>query len=505
MDAMRVSSLVCALVMVSGGSLALTRSAGADPVDVRATYREAQKLAAVDDNDKALAVINEGLAIAPKDLQLLELEGNVLLKLRDYEGALAAYQAYIDAGATGANRRTAQRIVSSLGVVKSTGVAITVANGPASIYFDSKSLGVLCVADPECKKGIVPGDYKVIAERAGFEKWTGRIAVTAKHVAKLAITLVEKPSVVTVEVAPPGAVITIDGKPVTGAAPLSLPGGEHTLGVELAGFASEHRAFVAHEGQPVAIALALVPAVPITTSTPAELTLDGAKLVVEHGAAPLATGEHVLVAHADGFHDARVTVPATRGADYKIALELAPIGALVDVAGAPAGTAVLVDGKVLATTPLAAPLELPAGTHEIELHPHGFLPWRERRAFPGNQPAHLRLAKLRPESKKHTYMAAGGTAVALALGGLTGAAALHERDRFDARAASPGVTATDAQLHDLRASGDRYAILADVAFGLGIVGVVATTYLWTHEGRGESEGSVHFGVGVGTAMLSGRF
>ncbi len=496
---------------MSGVGGGLTRGAAADPgdvhdvLDVRATYREAQKLAAVDDNDKALVLIDQGLATAPKDLQLLELEGTVRLKLRDYEGALSAYQAYIDAGATGANRRTAQRIVASLGVVRSTGVDIAVTNGPASIYFDSKSLGVLCVAEPECKKGIVPGDYKVIAERAGFEKWTGRIAVTAKHVAKLAITLVEKPSAVTIAVAQPGAVVTVDGKSITGPAALSLPGGDHQLAVELAGFATEHRTFAAHEGQPVALAITLVPVVPIRTSTPAELTLDGARLVVEQGAAPLPPGEHVLVAHADGFHDARVTVPATRDADYRIALELAPIGALVDVAGAPAGTAVMVDGKVLATTPLAAPLEVPAGTHEVELHPRGFLPWRERRAFPGNQPAHLRLAKLRPESKKHTYMTAGGTVLALALGGLTGAAALHERDLFAARAASPGVTAGDPQLHAFHDRGDRYAILADAAFGLGIVGIAATTYLWTHEGRGESEGSVHFGVGVGTAMLSGRF
>ena len=165
----------------------------------------------------------------------------------------------------------------------------------------------------------------------------------------------------------------------------------------------------------------------------------------------------------------------------------------------------MVDGKVLATTPLAAPLELPAGTHEVELHPHGFLPWRERRAFSGNQPAHLRISRLRPDSKKHTYMAAAGTGIALALGGLTGSQALHKRDLFDARAASPGVTASDSELQALRDSGNRYAILSDVAFGLGIVGLAATTYLWAHEGRGESEGSVQIGIGVGTAMLSGRF
>ena len=48
-------------------------------------------------------------------------------------------------------------------------------------------------------------------------------------------------------------------------------------------------------------------------------------------------------------------------------------------------------------------------------------------------------------------------------------------------------------------------IAADVGLGLGIAGLAATTYLWTHDGRGESEGSIRIGVGPGVAMLSGRF
>ena len=406
--AMRATAIVCALAIARVGS---AHADAGDAGDPHAMYREAAKLAADDDNDKALALIKQALAIAPKDLQLLELEGSVLLKMRDYEGALAGYQAYIDAGAAGANRRTAQRIVASLVVVKSTFVDITVSNGPASIYFDSKSQGVLCVAQPACKKGVLPGDYKVIAERAGFERWTGHVSITAKHTTPLAVTMVEKPSAVTVTVAQAGATISIDGKPVTG--PTTLPGGDHQLVVELAHFATTRRAFAAHEGAPVALDIALVPLVPIAVSAPAELTLDGAKLEVEQGAVALPPGEHVIVAHADGFHDARVTVPAERVADYKIALALAPIGAMVDVAGAPAGADVVVDGKSIATTPLPALLELLPGTHEVELRAKGFLPYRDRRAYPANQPVHLRISKLRPDSRKRTYLVATGTGAAL--------------------------------------------------------------------------------------------
>jgi len=137
-------------------------------VDPREKYKVAAKLDEDGDAEKALAVIDEGLASAPKDLPLLGLKGTVLLKLRDYSGALAAYQAYLDAGAAGANRREALKIVRDLSAVRSTFLEITVANGPAAIYLDSRAQGVFCNAAPSCNRPVLPGDYKVIAERPGF-------------------------------------------------------------------------------------------------------------------------------------------------------------------------------------------------------------------------------------------------------------------------------------------------------------------------------------------------
>ena len=497
MGEMRWIGITCACALAFAGV------ARANPGDARDKYREAVQLAASDDNEKALALVTEALGLAPKDLQLLQLQGTLLLKMRDYEGALTAYQSYIDAGATGANRRTAQKIVASLGVVKSTFIDLTVTSGPAQVYLDSKTAGVFCVADPGCKRGVLPGDYKVIVERAGFDRWTKRITVDAGHVAKVAVALAEKPSEVTVHVAQDGAQIAIDGKPVTGS--VTLAGGDHELVVELARFATERRTIAAHEGKPVAVDVSLTALVPIAMTTPAELALDGAKLAVVDGAVALPAGAHVLVAHADGFHDAKLDVPAERGADYKIAIELRPIGALVDVAGAPAGTALVVDGKAIATTPLAAPLELAAGTHEVELRASGYLPYHDRRAFPANQAVHLRLSHLRPDTRRNTYLAAAGTGAALVLGGVTSWLALDRGNQFDARAKLAGVTSSDPDLLSLKSSGEHYALAADVGFGLAIAGIAVTTYLFRHEGRGESEGSIQIGIGAGTAMLSGRF
>src|SRR6187401_1887051 len=104
MQALLRTWIVCVGVAFTGIALAAPR------VDVREQFKRAAQLEQDGEYEKALELIVQGLAAAPKDLKLLGLKGAVLIKLRDYAGALAAYRAYLDAGATGANRREAQKI-----------------------------------------------------------------------------------------------------------------------------------------------------------------------------------------------------------------------------------------------------------------------------------------------------------------------------------------------------------------------------------------------------------
>ena len=122
----------------------------------------------------------------------------MLLKLRDYADAFAAYQAYLAAGAQGANRREALKIVHTRRAARSTFLEIEIENGPGTIYLDSKTHGALCSAAPSCKKAMLPGTYKVIAERSGYERWTGRVTVENGKITKTSVTFSEKPSLVTV-------------------------------------------------------------------------------------------------------------------------------------------------------------------------------------------------------------------------------------------------------------------------------------------------------------------
>lgn len=296
----------------------------ADPrSSARDDYQRAVSLEERGDYEDALVSIERGLATASGDLRirLLGVKGAVLLKLRDYAAALAAYQAYLDAGATGASRREAQRIVRSLGAVTSTFVDIAIANGPATVYLDSKSLGVFCTAAPACRRAILPGRYTLIAERRGFERSSTTLSVENGRTAAVTIALVESPSSLSLRIIPPGAVVMIDE--TASDAPTSVAAGVHRITVSLAGYVTETREITAHEGAPVQLELELVPLVPLRIVPPsARVTLDGKPAAIDGGSIAVPPGRHALVARAPGYRDQRIDIPAQRASDYRLVVEL---------------------------------------------------------------------------------------------------------------------------------------------------------------------------------------
>ncbi|HWU89253.1 MAG TPA: PEGA domain-containing protein, partial [Kofleriaceae bacterium] len=315
--------IVCAGIVCTGVAAAAPKGNGpaAPKVSAQAQYKAAATQYSNGNYPKALELIEQGLAVAPQDLKLLGLKGSVLLELRDYPGALAAYQAYLKAGPTGANQREAQKIVNNLLAVESTFLDLSLANGPGDVYLDSKTLGVFCRAAPACHQAVLPGEYKVIVERPGFERWTSQVKIEGGNTTKLAVTLVEKPSLLTVRAAPPGARITVDDAAFE--APAKVAAGPHRVVVSLAGHAEERREAVAREGKPIELDIALVPFVPIQVEPAgAELLLGGKPVAIQDGGIPLPPGAHKLVARAPGFQERQIDVPAERGADYKLEVTL---------------------------------------------------------------------------------------------------------------------------------------------------------------------------------------
>jgi hypothetical protein len=421
MTSMRV--LICTWIVCVG--VAWTGVALAAPSgDAREKYRLAVKLDDSGEPEKALAVIEEGLAIAPKDLALLGFKGRVLLKLRDYTGTLAAYEAYLDAGVQGANRRAAQKIVNDFDAVRSTFLEVTLAGGSAPIYLDSKTQGAFCTAAPSCNKAILPGGYKVIVERAGFERWTDNVTVERGKTAKLTITLVEKPSLLTVRVAQPGARVTVDDAAID--APAKVAAGTHQVVVSLAGHADARLEVTTHEGKPVELDVALTPLVAVRVEPAgAQLMLDGKPVVIADGSIAVPPGAHALVAHAQGFADHRVEIPAERAPDYQLAIELLRVRVVV-VPPAPSRftgrrkIAVAVGGVGLAALAGGVVLGLQSGNLDHDAYtlcPSPSAPCSgAREANDLNQRGRSRALEA-----NIAYGAAGGAAIAAAVLWLTGA------------------------------------------------------------------------------------
>jgi len=472
--------------------------ASAAPGDeAKEKYKAAAKLAADDDNEAALKLVDEGLALEPKDLPLLQLRGTLLLKTRDYAGALVAYQAYLDAGAKGANKREALKILKSLAPVKTTFIDLK-ANTDAAIYLDTKSAGVFCTSP--CNRALLPGDYKVIAERAGFDRYTGRVTVAKDTTTKLELALVEQPSPLSLRITPDGATVTIDGAPAS----TSLAPGTHEVAVSLAGHAATKRQITAHEGKPVEVEIALIPLIPVAlTPADATLTLDGTAITLEAGGLAVPLGQHVLVAKAKGFHDSTIEIGADR--PTRLDITLPTVGTLVELAGAPSGSTVYVDDKQVATTPLATPHEVPVGRHTVEVKMSGYRPYRTSAAFEQDSHAKLRIGKLRPDNRRRTIIAGAAAGGAVIAGTVFSVLALGKEDDFNARAGLAGVDTNDSMLSDARSAGDRYSLLADVSFGVAIAGAAVATWFFLHEGRGESDGSLQLGVGPTGAVAFGRF
>src|SRR5262249_19394808 len=162
-------------------------------------------------------------------------------------------------------------------------------------------------AAPPCNKPVLPVQYKVIVERPGFERWTGQITVVNGETAKLAVSLVEKPSRLTVRVAQPGARIVVDDAGYD--APTTGPAGAHRVPVSPAGHVTTRLPAMAHEGKPIDLEVALTPLVPVQLSPPgARLALDGKAIQLEDGGIEVPPGAHALVARAPGFSDRRVEI-----------------------------------------------------------------------------------------------------------------------------------------------------------------------------------------------------
>jgi len=137
-------------------------------------------------------------------------------------------------------------------------------------------------------------------------------------------------SQVTLDVAPAGAQIALDGHPL-GTAPLAAPvqvaAGSHTVDVALDGYSSVHREISVAAATPLTVSVALtavrkVGTVHVTTVPQGAIVVDGKPLGLGDVRAQLEAGGHTLDVSAPGFEHHREELMLGADQDRLIAVQL---------------------------------------------------------------------------------------------------------------------------------------------------------------------------------------
>ncbi len=348
--------LITALAWITLWSLA-TGSAQANQAkesNANVYLRQANKHVDAGVYERAFVVLAQGLAMHPREPRLLQLRASLLLETRDFEAALPAFEALLSAKLSRPNRRKVRNIVRRLHRLGNTAVAIDL-NVAADVYVDHKALGKACQGRRQCRKGLLPGSYRIFVEQPGFFPVRKRVRLRRNRMTRVAVELKELPSPFTVTVHPSDAQVSIDGIPwqpsvnaheADGGNGDTLPPGEHVIQVQRPGYFTETTTITARLGQPVAIDIALDRRLPIRVSPPgAKLTLDGLPIELEQTAVELYGMAHRptmsgvlrlphrgrdgqalsasaaatspnqprrLVVHMDGYQEAQLLLPTER-------------------------------------------------------------------------------------------------------------------------------------------------------------------------------------------------
>jgi hypothetical protein len=228
------------------------------------------------------------------------------------------------------------------------------------------------------------------------------------------------------------------------------------------------------------------------TPETARITVDGTPVEIVDGLAPAG---RTVTASAPGFRSATVTVQPGE----PVELELAPLAARIQVAGAPRRARFSVDGG---TRPLEGS-ELAPGTHVVEVALPGRPVFRRTLTVEAGSAATVHIDPARGGRPKAIVSSLIGVG-ALGAGAWFGVQALDKRKEFDARAKETGVGFMEERQVALRDDGRRLALYADVSFGVSLVALATSIYWFRTEGRAVN-GRVEVKALPGAVQVSGRF
>jgi hypothetical protein len=242
-----------------------------------------------------------------------------------------------------------------------------------------------------------------------------------------------------------------------------------------------------------------------TTRLMVSSTAPKATIVLDDGAAPrdvpliteVTPGKHIAKIEAEGFLGERREIQVIPGAVTAIDVVLHEKPARIEVRTVP-GAQVLVDGRVVASTPLARPLEIDPGHHAITVIKLGHEPFLEEVDL-ARGGSHTFTAPLRRTTARKIATGLLGGGAALGLSGIvTGVLALGKestareiKDRMDqGTVICRGDTCPDlANYNAAVGARDGLREATGALFGIGVASAGAGALLYFFDDRGTPQKS----------------
>ncbi|MBI5480547.1 MAG: PEGA domain-containing protein [Deltaproteobacteria bacterium] len=309
------------------------------------------------------------------------------------------YSEWVDVGE--AERRTV--VIVMVRLAPKTGTLVVSADVPGvEVYVD----GARCDGVP-CVMTLPEGPHMVEVRSGTLQPFRQQVTVIAGQQAKVMASLASQiPQTGAIRVHTPGlkgAEVYVDGE-LKGKAPGEFTGirpGTHALEVRAPGYKPFEKEIQIRAGDTsyVKVELEKLPeAKPVgllvvkSTVPLAEVFIDGAAF----GQAPvrreLPPGRYIVVVQKSGFPEFKREVMLVQGQTLEVVAEMKAVGRIMVMA--PPGAAIILDGQLIARTPMT-PTEVPTGEHILDVRHPGFLEFRQAIKVEGGKSANFEI-ELKP-------------------------------------------------------------------------------------------------------------
>ena len=350
------------------------------------------KLAVTCDADCAVTIDGKEIGRAPLTFETLPGRHTISVLADDGRGAEGSVEAV-----AGTVRKVAMALPRTDAPAR-----VSVGSEPRSarVYIDGTRVG-----ETPYVGDAVPGQHKLTIEREGFLRQEREVTFAEHRDVEFNFTLVPLPRdpALSIESVPPGATVIVDGLP-RGTAPWigPLAAGHHEAVLKLQGRREVSSDFIMPEGRDLSLRLELPP--PARNESPrllisskpegASIAIDGAEVGSTPWAGEVKPGPHKVAIKLEGYtpDERSLVAHANREAEVSFALQHLPGPAQLSVESEPTGAELSIDGNVVGTTPLDAPIPLEAGEHQIEARRKGYLGVAQRVVVEPGQSASLRLS-----------------------------------------------------------------------------------------------------------------